>query len=162
VSGQKVGLDVIGTSPLEVTERAVARLLVYVPPMPGELLGTSKASVALAIGAYSTRPRRPVVHVTTAAVTVLRGMGSYMPSGFVRLSLWYVSLLSDPWETWRRLPRSSASWVEAPTGRKNGGSAPKVLVRKLHRYDKTWSFPVCPGQLLRGLNQLSGHRAALG
>ena len=83
-----MGLDVNRTSPPEPTEHAVAWLLMYVLPVPGELLGTSKASVAI-----GTDSPRPAVHVTIAAV--LGGLDSYMPSGFVSPSLGYVSLYSD-------------------------------------------------------------------
>ena len=83
-----MGLNANRTSPLETTEQAAARLLMYVLPVPGELLGTSKASIAI-----GTDIPRPAVHVTTAAV--LGGLNSYMPSGFVSPSLGYVSLYLD-------------------------------------------------------------------
>jgi hypothetical protein len=84
VPGKKVNLDVIRTSPLETAERAVARRLVYVLPVPGELLGTSKTSFAIGTDSLSVP-----VHVTT--VTVLIALDSYMPSGSLRQSLRHVS-----------------------------------------------------------------------
>jgi hypothetical protein len=58
----------------------------YVPPVPGELLDTSKAFVAVG----TDRPR-PAVPVTSA--TALDGLDSFMPSGSVgpTRSLGYVS-----------------------------------------------------------------------
>jgi hypothetical protein len=65
----------------------VARLLVYVLPVPGEFLGTSKTSLAI-----GTDSLRPAVRATTAAI--LDAMGNYMPPGPAELSLRYVNLYS--------------------------------------------------------------------
>src|SRR6267154_6281919 len=75
VFGEEMSLDVTRTSPLETAERAVSRLLVYILPMPCELLGTPKAFVAI-----GTDSPHLVVHVTTAAVLPVGALDCYMPS----------------------------------------------------------------------------------
>ena len=47
VFGEEMSLDVIRASPLEIAEQAVPRSLVYVLPVPCELLGTPKGSFAI-------------------------------------------------------------------------------------------------------------------
>ena len=88
MSGQKVNLNAIRTSPFETAEQAVPRLLVYVFPVTGELLCTSKAFVTI-----DTDSLHPTAHITT--VVALGGLDSYMPSGAVGPSLGHVSLHSD-------------------------------------------------------------------
>ena len=76
VFSEEMSLDVTRTSPLETAEQAVARLLVYVLPVPCELLGTPKAFVTI-----GTDSPHLAVHVTTAAVLPVRALDSYTPSG---------------------------------------------------------------------------------
>jgi hypothetical protein len=71
-----MSLDVTRTSPLETAEQAVAPLLVYVLPVPCELLCTSKAFVA--IGTDS--PACLAVHVTSASESVLSVLDNHMLS----------------------------------------------------------------------------------
>ena len=58
--GQEMSLDVTWTRPLERAKQAVAPLLVYVLPMPCELLCTPKALVAV-----GTDTPRLAVHLTS-------------------------------------------------------------------------------------------------
>jgi hypothetical protein len=62
VFGEDMSLDVTRTSPLETAEQAVLRSLVYILPVPCELLRTPKASVAI-----GTDCPHLAVLVTTAA-----------------------------------------------------------------------------------------------
>ena len=75
VFGEKMSLDVTRTSPLETAEQAVSRLLVYVLPVPCELLGTPKAFVAI-----GTDSPHLVGHVTTSTVLPVDALDSYMLS----------------------------------------------------------------------------------
>ncbi|SRR6266478_1568136 len=77
----EMSLDVIRTSPLETAEQAVARSLMYVLPVPCELLGTPKEFVAI-----GTDSPYLAVHVTTAAVLQAGALGGYMP--FESASVW--------------------------------------------------------------------------
>jgi hypothetical protein len=93
-----MSLDVTRTSPLETAEQAVSRSLVYVLPVPCELLRTPKAFVAI-----GTDNPHLAVHVTTAAVLPVGALDSYMQawgaldsymsskSGSVGTGLGYVS-----------------------------------------------------------------------
>jgi hypothetical protein len=151
-----VSLDVTRTRPLNTAEQAVARLLVYVLPVAGELLDTSKASVAF--GTDSPGSPRLAVHVTIATA----------PSGTVGRSLGFRQFCTRITGTCRCLPRGSTSWAEALSGRKRK-MLPSVRedgriaeIREVHCYDETMSIPVFPQQLFRGSNHLSGPRAALG
>jgi hypothetical protein len=73
VFGEEMSLDVTRTSPLETAERAVPRSLVYVLPVPRELLGAPKASVAI-----GTDSSHLAVHFTTATVLPVSALDSYM------------------------------------------------------------------------------------
>jgi hypothetical protein len=88
VFGEEMSLNVTRASPLETAEQAVSRSLVYVLPVPCELLGTPKAFVAI-----GTDSPHLAVHVTTAAVLPVGALDSYMPSesGSVGTNLGYVS-----------------------------------------------------------------------
>jgi hypothetical protein len=88
VFGEEMSLDVARTSPLETAEQAVSRSLVYVLPVPCELLGTPKAFIAI-----GTDSPHFAAHVMTAAVLPVGALDSYMPSGYgsVGMSLRYVS-----------------------------------------------------------------------
>lgn len=70
VFGDEMSLNVTRTSPLETAEQAVPPWLVYVLPVPCELLGTPEAFVA--IGADSPFL---AVHITTAAVLLVGELG---------------------------------------------------------------------------------------
>jgi hypothetical protein len=135
VFGEDMSLDVTWTSPLETTEQAVLWSLVYVLPVPCELLCTPKAFAAI-----GTDSPHLAVHVTstTAAVRPVGALDSYMPSesGSVGTSLRYFN--SDHEKTRRCSPRTSTIGVAAP------------LVIEPER------------QLFQGLDPWSGHRAALG
>jgi hypothetical protein len=58
--GQEMSLNVTRASPLEIAKQAVAPLLVYVLPVPCELLCTAKALVAV-----GTDTLRLAVHLTS-------------------------------------------------------------------------------------------------
>jgi hypothetical protein len=75
VFGEKMGLDVAGTSPLETAEQAVPWSLVYVFPVPCELLRAPKTSVAI-----GTDSPHLAVLVTTAAVLPVGALDICMPS----------------------------------------------------------------------------------
>ena len=118
VFGEEMGFDVTRTSPLETAEQAVSRSLVYVLPVPCELLATPKAYFAI-----DTDSPHLAVRVTTAAVLPVGAMpaGSHIPSsskscsvGSLGTSLEYIS--SDYEKPWRCLvvPRRSITGVAAP------------------------------------------------
>lgn len=91
VFGDEMSLNVTRTSPLEMAEQAVSPWLVYVLPVPCELLGTPKAFVAI-----GTDSPLLAVHITTAAVLLVGELGSQVGVGMSRsLSLkrlrYYVS-----------------------------------------------------------------------
>ena len=90
VFGEEMSLDVARTSPLKTAEQTVSRSLVYVLPVPCELLGTPKTFIA--IGTDSPHFAAPS-HVMIAAVLPVGALDSYMPSGYgsVGTSLRYVS-----------------------------------------------------------------------
>jgi hypothetical protein len=84
VFGEEMSLDVTRTSPLETAEQADSRWIVYVLPVPCELLGTPKAFVAI-----GTDSPHLVGHVATSAVLPVGALDSYILSepGSVRTSL---------------------------------------------------------------------------
>ena len=75
VFGEEMSFDVTRTSPLETAEQAVSRWLVYVLPVPCELLGTPKDFIAIG----TDGPHLAVLITTTAALRVC-ALGSYMLS----------------------------------------------------------------------------------
>jgi hypothetical protein len=75
VFGEEMSFDVTRTSPLETAEQAVSRWLVYVLPVPCELLGTPKDFIAI-----GTDGPHLAVLVTNAAVLTVCTLDSYMPS----------------------------------------------------------------------------------
>jgi hypothetical protein len=88
VFGEEMSLNVTRTSPLETAEQAVAPLLVYVLPVPCELLCTPKAFAAI-----GTDSPRLAVHAMSASV--LGVLDNHMLSDSRGLSLGCDNLYSD-------------------------------------------------------------------